>query len=233
MACGPQAGPFVAEDYVPPDEVTHIVPYTRTKMEIERLLREQLPSLPLVVLRPSIVVGDSRFGCGPSYSIFWVFRLAQILEQFTYDLDDPIDVIPVDYVAEAVVHLMQKPVLRHDFYHISAGKQCASTFREIDRALADGFAVAPLGDRYRRASLEQITRRVLHIEGAFNPGEKRLLLKAIRLYGAFAELKMVFDNGRLLGEGMGLPPRFSDYANVCARSCDGIPMSMQMAADFK
>ncbi len=233
MAYGPQAGTFVFEDYTPPADVMHIVPYTRSKLEIERLLREQLPSLPLIVVRPSIVVGDTRFGCGPSFSIFWVFRLAQMLEQFTYDLDDLIDVIPVDYAADAIVHLVQKPILRHDLYHISAGRKSASTFREIDYALADGFAAAPVGERYRRATIDQITRRALQLEGEFSRGEKRLIAKAIRLYGAFAALKMVFDNSRIMDEGMVPPRRFADYAGVCARSCAGVSMTTQMSADFK
>ena len=233
MACGPQAGTFVSEDYVAPADVSHIVPYTQSKLAIERLLGEQLPTLPLLVVRPSIVVGDTRFGCSPSYSIFWVFRLAQILEQFTYDIDDSIDVVPVDYVADAILHLLHKPVLRHGLYHISAGKQGASTFREIDCALADGFAATPTAERYRRAAHDQITRRALQLHGDFSRAEKRLLLKAIQLYGAFAQLKMVFDNSRILDEGMDLPPRFPDYAGVCARSCKGVPMIRQMYADLK
>ncbi|MDI7066993.1 SDR family oxidoreductase, partial [Klebsiella pneumoniae] len=51
------------------------MPYTQCKREDERLLRSTYPNLPLVVVRPSIVVGHTVLGTLPSASIFWVFRV--------------------------------------------------------------------------------------------------------------------------------------------------------------
>jgi len=65
-------------------------------------LRDEVPGLPLIVARPSIVVGHSLYGRGVSSSIFWVFRMARLLEKFTCDLDQHIDVVPVDYCAKAL-----------------------------------------------------------------------------------------------------------------------------------
>jgi nucleoside-diphosphate-sugar epimerase len=233
MACGPQAGLVVFEDYVPPIDVRHLVSYTSSKSEIEGLLRAQFPQLPLIVVRPSIIVGHTRYGCQPSGSIFWVFRLAQMLEKFTYEFDDPIDVVPVDYVAEAILHLLSKPELQHNIYHISAGQQGASTFREIDAAMAEGFGRSPVGERYQRTSVDVLRRRVFQLKENFSAGNQRLILRAIRLYGAFAELKMTFNNQRLIDEDMTSPPHFSAYASVCARSCRHLSLAEQMQADFK
>lgn len=232
MACGAQAGPVIDEDYAAPAQTRHLVPYTESKSEVEHQLRAQGSALPLLIVRPSIIVGHSRDGCQASSSIFWVFRLAQMLGKFTYELDDRIDVIPVDYGASAIVHLLQKADLAHDTYHISAGEQRAASFREIDMAMAEGFGHPPLADDYRRASVTEIQRSALRLTGHFSPGMWRLLLKAIRLYGAFAELDIRFKNQRLLGEGMALPPSFASYAAVCARSCRDLSLAEQMMIDF-
>ncbi|WP_204272643.1 SDR family oxidoreductase, partial [Enterobacter hormaechei] len=75
------------------------------------------PELPLVVVRPSIVVGHSELGCAPSGSIFWMLRMVALLETFSCRLGDRIDILPVDDCAEAIVRLALKPMLAHDLYH--------------------------------------------------------------------------------------------------------------------
>ena len=65
------------------------------------------------------------------------------------------------------------------------------------------------------------------------PCVKPVMLREIRLYGAFANLGLLFDNRRLLAEGMPPPPRFDSYAGACARSADGVPITSQMRYDFK
>ena len=52
-----------------------LVIYTRSKAEIERRLPDLLGGVPLIVARPSVVVGHTALGCTPSPSIFWIFRL--------------------------------------------------------------------------------------------------------------------------------------------------------------
>src|SRR5918999_1473359 len=46
-------------------------PYERSKFEAERMLREHADGLPLQVLRPSIVVGDSRTGRTSSFNVLY------------------------------------------------------------------------------------------------------------------------------------------------------------------
>src|SRR5258708_36975179 len=96
------------------------VPYTASKLEGERRLRE-IPGLPLVIARPSIIVGHTRLGCHASASIFWVFRMARALRCFPCPADSRIDLVPVDYAAQAILRLLEAPQLAHALYHISAG----------------------------------------------------------------------------------------------------------------
>lgn len=233
MACGPEQPPPVHESWdLPPDE-EHLVPYTASKAEIERRLRNELPGLPLVVARPSIVVGHTKLGCKPSGSIYWVFQMAQMLEAFTCALHDRVDVIPVDYCAQALVALTLKPALQHTLYHVSAGTSSSCSVAEIDLALAAGRGVEPVGERFRQVGLEDLHQLAHEFEAKIGKCNRRLMLRALRLYGGFAELNYVFANDRLLAEGIPPSPRLADYLPVCAASLAGVSVPDMMHWDFK
>lgn len=233
MCCGPDRPSPVRESWEFPPSDEQLVDYTASKAEIERRMREELPSLPLVVARPSIVVGHSRLGCQASGSIFWVFRMGFALESFTCDLDEQIDVIPVDYCAQALVALALKPSLEHSLYHISAGNEAACTFGEIDRAFAHAQGEEPVGERYRKVSAENLRELANNFEARIGKANPRLVLRALRLYSGFADLNYLFDNQRLLDEGIAAPPRFTDYVDVCVSSSRDISIPAQMQWDFK
>lgn len=233
MCCGPQRQSPVRESWDFPDAEQQLVDYTASKAEIERRMREQLPDLPLVVARPSIVVGHRELGCQASGSIFWVFRMGFALESFTCGLDEQIDVIPVDYCAEALVTLALKPSLAHSLYHISAGHDAACTFGEIDQAYAEAQGEAPVGARYRKVSPEDLRELAGNFESRIGKANPRLVLRALRLYSGFADLNYLFDNQRLLDEGIPSPPRFTEYVDVCVRSSQHLSIPAQMQWDFK
>lgn len=233
MCVGPDAPRPVPEDYRPEAPIRHLVPYTATKIEIEERMKRELPALPLIQARPTIVVGHSRLGTRPSGSIYWVFRTAQLLERFTVAPDGRIDVVPVDWVAAALVELALKPALRHRFYHLSAGPDHASTFAELDAAMARGRGVPPVLPRYRQATLEELDAMSGQYQARLGPCHPRVMQRAIRLYGSFAALDMTFRNEHLMEEGIAPPPPFAAYAETCARTSEGITIADQMMADFK
>ncbi|AXQ48119.1 cationic peptide resistance protein CprA [Pseudomonas vlassakiae] len=233
MSCGPQRESPISESWEFPAAEQQLVDYTASKAEIERRMSEQLPQLPLVVARPSIVVGHRTLGCQASASIFWVFRMGFALESFTCELDEQIDVIPVDYCAEALIGLTLKPRLEHNLYHISAGHQAACTFAEIDQAFAQANGAAPVGERYRKVDVDDLKSLAQDFEARIGPANPRLVLRALRLYSGFADLNYLFDNSRLLEEGIAVPPRFTDYLDVCVKSSSGVSIATQMQWDFK
>jgi nucleoside-diphosphate-sugar epimerase len=233
MACGTGNDSPVFESWELAEAEAHLVPYTASKAEIEKRIRAELPELPFVVARPSIVVGHRQLGCKPSGSIFWVFRMGHLLEQFTCELDEKIDVIPVDYCADALVTLSLKEHLTHDLYHISAGPQASCSFGEIDTALAQGLGRLPVGSRYRKVSSTGLAQLAEAFQARIGPCNKRLVLRALRLYAGFAELNYVFDNSRLQAEGVPLPPPFSGYVGLCAQTSKHTSIQEQMHWDFK
>ena len=233
MCVGPDAPVPVPEDYTPPAAIRHLVPYTETKVVIEERFKRELPNLPLVQARPTIVVGHSRLGTRPSTSIYWVFRTAQLLEKFTCALTDRIDVVPVDWTARTLIALALKPTLKHHFYHLSAGPQAASTFAELDMAMAKGRGVAPLGAKYRQATYEELAAMRGEYQARLGPCNPRIMQRAIKLYGVFAALNITFRNDHLIDEGIAPPPPFAQYADVCAATAEASTIAEQMVADFK
>lgn len=233
MSCSPQPDTLVAENAVLRERAEHLVEYTHSKSTIEQLMRQRCPTLPLVIARPSIVVGHTHHGCQPSSSIFWVFSMGLMLQKFMCSMEDRIDVIPVDYCASALLMLLNAPIARGEVVHISAGEENSVRFGDIDNAMAAALEQAPVGDKYAQVSYETLVKMRRELKTIFGPCNERLMLKAMRLYGAFATLNVRFSNDKLLSMGMPKPPRFTDYIGRCVQTTRGLSIPQQMAVDFK
>jgi len=214
--------------------------YTESKAEAERLLRLTLPGFPLTIVRPSIIAGHTSLGTSPSSSIFWAFRMSDALGMITGQEGGKIDVIPVDYASRALRFLLLKPTLRYPSYHISAGPESSVTWNEISEAFGHsaswtrpsvGYRASTLAG-YRTATVEEIELRKPEFDTLFGRCNKGFMMKAIKLYGAFAGLNTVFDTSRLREEGFGPSPRFSEYIPVCQETSAAYTVADQMMIDF-
>jgi short-subunit dehydrogenase len=93
-------------------------PYFRTKHESERVVREECQR-PWRVYRPGIVVGDSRTGeidkvDGPYYFFKLLQQARRVLPSWLPAVGiegGEINVVPVDFVADAIDHIAHKPGL--------------------------------------------------------------------------------------------------------------------------
>lgn len=233
MSCSPDPDSLVAESTAFRERAAHLVEYTHSKSMIERLMRQECSTLPLAIARPSIVVGHTHHGCQPSSSIFWVFSMGLMLQKFMCSMQDRIDVIPVDYCADALLMLLVSPLARGEVVHISAGEENSVRFADIDNAMASALEQAPVGDKYAQVSYETLVKMRRELKAIFGPCNERLMLKAMRLYGAFATLNVRFSNDKLLSMGMPKPPRFTDYIDRCVQTTRGLSIPQQMAVDFK
>src|ERR1700723_2046791 len=110
-------------------------PYARTKKFCEHMMRVLLPDTPKTVFRPSIVLGDSRYAETTQFDMVRSFVFLADLPVLPFRPTDKIDIVNVDFVAEAIATLHQKDRPEHDTYHLSSGIG-SQTFREITRALA-------------------------------------------------------------------------------------------------
>jgi len=94
-------------------------PYARTKKFCEHMIRELLPDVPRTIFRPSIVLGDSHRGETTQFDMVRTFVFLAGLPMLPFRPTDRVDIVPVDYVADAVVSLHQKEKPLHDIYHLS------------------------------------------------------------------------------------------------------------------
>src|SRR6202023_2633590 len=110
-------------------------PYARTKKFGEHMVRELLPDVPRTIFRPSIVLGDSRPPETTQFDMVRTFVFLAGLPALPFRSTDRIDIVPVDYVADAIamLHLKEKPA--HEIYHVCAGTG-SETFAELTIALA-------------------------------------------------------------------------------------------------
>ncbi len=121
--------------------------YERSKYEAERWLRDRAGGVDVTVYRPSIVVGDSTTGATSSFHmIYWPMKLYSRgwWRTLVARAGTPVDVVPVDFVARAVVHLLGSPRAAGETYHLAAGPGRQSTVGEIaelTRRSLDGPAV--------------------------------------------------------------------------------------------
>src|SRR5947209_2723397 len=109
-------------------------PYERSKYEAEELVREHVDELPAVtVVRPSIIVGESTTGWTPSFNVLYVPLRGFVQRKMRVlpaDLSAPVDVVPVDHVADAIIHLTRQREPGLGTYHLVAGER-ASTVAQL------------------------------------------------------------------------------------------------------
>lgn len=229
--CGAEPPCVVREDDFPRPCLRHLVEYTSSKAECELLLEATAPELPLVVARPSVVIGHTRLGVRPSASLWWFYRTSCLLRRSSCPLAAKDDVVPVDYVAEALLFLLFKPELVHRRYHVSSGKVSAVMWHEIAAAFA-AAAGEVRDDPWREVDFGTLVVERGRMAGLLGPGDEGHMLAALELYYRFGKLGLsYFDNTRLLAEGMPPPPRFTDYLGACVATSADRSVYEQMRDD--
>ncbi|GAB7143415.1 SDR family oxidoreductase [Mycobacterium riyadhense] len=123
-------------------------PYHRTTFDAESLVRFT-PGLRYRIYRPGVVVGDSRTGemdkIGGPYHFFGVLAKLAVLPSFTPLLLPDIgrtNIVPVDYVADALVALMHNEAFNGQTYHLTAPKTVG--LRGIYRAIGTTAGLPPV-----------------------------------------------------------------------------------------
>jgi NAD(P)-dependent dehydrogenase (short-subunit alcohol dehydrogenase family) len=100
-------------------------PYLRTKHESEGLVRKEC-KVPFRIYRPSMVIGHSRTGemdkiDGPYYLFGLIKKIRQTLPQWVPTLGvegGRLNVVPVDFVADAMDHIAHKKGLDGQCFHL-------------------------------------------------------------------------------------------------------------------
>src|SRR2546429_144955 len=111
--------------------------YERSKFEAEQLLCRWRARLPVTVLRPSIIVGERDSGWTASFNVlYWPLRAFArgMYPALPARRDAPVDVVSVDYVADAIFALSEAPEAEGMTYHLTAGEAASSVGELVELA---------------------------------------------------------------------------------------------------
>jgi thioester reductase-like protein len=184
-------------------------PYARTKKFCEHMLHELLPDVHGVVLRPSIVLGDSRFPETTQFDMVRAFVMLAQLPVLPFKPDWRLDIVPADYVSKAIVHVHQAERPRYSSYNLSSGT-ASLTYRQIVQAIEDqGY---PVRHRFVPWLTGAFSRTV--DAAAATPRGWGLSLPAslLKVFLPYLTFNTVFDNSRVVEELGEAPRPFDQYA---------------------
>jgi thioester reductase-like protein len=195
--------------------------YEQTKAEAEALVQSRLSSMPGVILRPSIIVGDSRTGVTSSFKMmYWPLKIyARRLWRTVPGFPDAVlDIVPVDFVAAAVARLAFDEAALGNTVHLCAGPRGSATIQQIASRAAEFFD-APEA-RYVDPKLFFAAIRPLLFLSLW--GRKRRVLVDGRAYRDYFTMRMQFDTSnaeRLLSPAGLCPPPVLDYLDRLFHYC--------------
>jgi len=182
-------------------------PYARTKKFCEHMIRQLLPEVPITIFRPSIVLGDSRRPETTQFDMVKAFVFLAGLPVLPFRPSDKIDIVNVDFVADAIATLHQKEQTQHDTYHLSSGSG-SQTFRELTIALAAAQQkrppmFVPFMERPFSGTVNVLSNHKSKVS------YRAALMKVFMPYLVW---NTVFDNTRVTSELNRRPVPFSQYS---------------------
>jgi thioester reductase-like protein len=189
--------------------------YEQSKFEAERMVGRWRARLPITVLRPSIIVGECASGWTASFNVlYWPLRAFArgAYTAIPVRSDAPVDVVPVDYVADAILALHRAPQAEGLTYHLTAGARASNVGELIALATARLQRPAPClipPNTYRRVVHPLLLR-------AIRDERRRRALRRSEVFFPYFDVDVVYDDSRAraLLDPLGItPPPLHGYFN--------------------
>jgi thioester reductase-like protein len=193
--------------------------YEQSKFEAERLVAASRHRLPTTVVRPSIVVGERETGWTDSFNVlYWPLRAFSrgAYAAVPARRAAPVDVVPVDYVADATLALTQAPETLGATFHLTAGVHASGVGELVE--LASAFFKRPAPPLIEPT----LYRRVLHPLLLRASGDERFrrALERSEVYFPYFAMKVRYDDRRARAalHGTGIEPSpLCDYFDKLAK----------------
>ena len=204
---GKRSNEVVTEDHSIEWDRSDYDPYARTKKFCEHMIRQLLPEVPLTFFRPSIVLGDSRYPETTQFDMVRAFVFLAGLPVLPFRPTDKIDIVNVDFVADAIATLHQKEKPLFDTYHLSSGRD-SQTFRELTTALAAAQGKrSPMFMPFLEKPFESVVNVLSNRKGSLGHGAALM-----KVFIPYLVWNTVFDNTRVTSELDRKPVPFSQYS---------------------
>ena len=201
--------------------------YEKSKCVAELTVRECMPRLPITIFRPSIVVGNSLDGrASGGGTVYWALkRYRRGQHRFYANAEARLDLVPVDYVVQALAHLAVQPTSIGQCYPLVSGHKKDIALGHFV-SLASEYLDQPLPKLIAPRRLQQMTRLLSKL-----PTGQRLFFKQMQAYLPYFSANPRFDASvterALRSTGIECPA-FDDYAEAIIRHCD--PLATRVAA---
>jgi thioester reductase-like protein len=179
--------------------------YEQTKWEAEHVVNDATDLSPAIA-RPSIVMGESTSGWTPAFNVlYWPLRAFSrgLFNAVPAHPERHVDVVPVDYVADALVHLLDSDT--SGVVNLVAGREAAT----VDELI--GYASAAF-DRERPPVVPPGTAGT----GSAHADDQGAV------YFPYFDMEVVFDDARARGV-------FGPAGIRCPRLGDYFPVLMEYA----
>ena len=196
--------------------------YERTKHEAERLVAAHRDEMDVTIVRPSIIVGDHRTGWTAAFNVLYAplrAFAAGVIPVVPARRRSPVDVVPVDYVADAVHALAEAPEAAGQTFHIVAGSRASSVGEIVDMA-GERFT-APQPKIIPPVAYHAVISKIVEKRA---PSSARRLLASNEVYFPYFAMRVRYDDARARAilEPRGITPaplrsyfdRLMDYAEA-------------------
>ncbi|MGK5544202.1 thioester reductase domain-containing protein, partial [Streptomyces sp. URMC 127] len=208
------AGVRTVDEDLPLDHADRLtMGYAESKWVAEGVLRSAAEQgLPTAVYRPYEVTGDRQHGaCNTETAICSLFKT--IAETgLAPDIDLPMDFVPVDHLAEAVVHIATRRPATGRVHHVTNPRP-ATLADVLDRMRAAGFALRTMpyeqwvGELVRHVARNPTSPTAPFVSLCVDRSNKAdISVKEMYLNGVFPALGRRNAEEALAGSGLVCPP---------------------------
>ena len=187
--------------------------YESTKHDAEVVVRASMDDVPTTIYRPAIVVGDSRTGVTQKFDgPYYLLRMLDVLRRLRQPVpqigrgDAPFNVVPVDFVIDAIATGVASPAARGETLHLTDTQPLTSL--ALVELLASRFGAARPSYRVPPALFEA-SLRLRPVRAAFvgiPPESIRYLNHSVRFDTERAQAVLAPAGVRC--------PRFHEYVDV-------------------
>ena len=198
--------------------------YEQSKAEMEDLLRDAMPELPVLLLRLSTVAGDSNTGAVRGFNaIHHAIRLVYngLAPMIPGVADECVDIVSSDYVADAALHLVDHGAT--GVFHLASGAVASSSLEDLIGSTVDSLVRFRPAWRKRAiekpliVDLETYELFVRSVEEADNE-VMRDATRSIRTFAYQLAHPKLFDTAKtaraLAGSGLAPAPALEFYPRV-------------------
>ncbi len=193
----------------------------QTTAEAEALVQARLASLPGMILRPSIIVGDSKTGVTSSFKMmYWPLKIyaRRLWRTVPGYADAVLDIVPVDFVASSVAQLLFDKAALASTVHLCAGPSASATIEQVAHRAMEYFN-GPEPRFVEPKFFFAVIRPLLFLSLW---GRKRRVLRDGRAYRDYFTMRMQFDTShaeRLLQPAGITPPPVLNYLDRLFHYC--------------